>query len=391
MTRRGNSRRRNIEVILLGGLLSLSLLLESATGLSSVSVTRQQRTTVEDQLVQTAVTLPAVTSYQEATEQLISNGVCRINRVVSEEQCSLLKEYLLESLNKENEAMNLQTVPPSIPNTRLNCGSEPLLVPLNHRTDVLVPLENPLIRDTLQHLVQELGPIYEKGVQELLPKNDNVSTGTTAAENSPIQLLEAASLISQKGATHQPLHADFRRNAVNKNDRLPPRLVTFLYLQDTPTKDHGPTIFLPRTNTPQAHQQWDDCKDQARNNHDNDHYIPILSDNSNNQPPAMAATLSQGDVAIYDASVLHFGSANNVPGNTRAVFYFGVGHSPSEKESSYQCDDNLLLPPVLLEKTDPNVGFWSHETLSGYGYASSLRNKIFLDSYRQRSYSYQRQ
>jgi hypothetical protein len=36
-----------------------------------------------------------------------------------------------------------------------------------------------------------------------------------------------------------------RRDANNSDARLPPRLVVFLYLQDVPTADHGPTIFLP--------------------------------------------------------------------------------------------------------------------------------------------------
>ena len=39
---------------------------------------------------------------------------------------------------------------------------------------------------------------------------------------------------------------------------------------------------------------------------------------------ASTATLRCGDVALYDASVLHFGGANRVPGNTRVIWYIGA-------------------------------------------------------------------
>ena len=39
------------------------------------------------------------------------------------------------------------------------------------------------------------------------------------------------------------------------------------------------------------------------------------------------ATVRAGDVVVYDASVLHFGSANTVAGNDRAVFYFGISRA----------------------------------------------------------------
>ena len=56
---------------------------------------------------------------------------------------------------------------------------------------------------------------------------------------------------------------------------------------------------------------------------------PNLDPNPNPNPnpnpdQVRSATLSCGDVAMYDASVLHFGGANRVPGNTRVIWYIGA-------------------------------------------------------------------
>ena len=100
--------------------------------------------------------------------------------------------------------------------------------------------------------------------------------------------------MARPGANHQAAHCDFRRGLTTHDthlDRLPPRLVTFLYLQDTPTLRHGPTIFLPGTNTAAAHERF-------------------YSSEGAGDATAVAATLNAGDAVVYDASVLHFGSAN---------------------------------------------------------------------------------
>ena len=86
---------------------------------------------------------------------------------------------------------------------------------------------------------------------------------------------------------------------------LPPRLVTFLYLQDCPTLAHGPTAFLPGTADAEAH---------LLNEFDEEALVEFHG-------PAEVATVDAGDAVIYDASVLHFATANVVPKNDRVVFY----------------------------------------------------------------------
>jgi hypothetical protein len=87
--------------------------------------------------------------------------------------------------------------------------------------------------------------------------------------------------------------------------------VTFLYVQDTPAVNHGPTIFVPNTNNPESHASYFTAQDS--------------SSSSLDETSAKCATLCTGDAVIYDASVLHFGGAKSAPNNTRVVLYFGVG------------------------------------------------------------------
>jgi ectoine hydroxylase-related dioxygenase (phytanoyl-CoA dioxygenase family) len=110
------------------------------------------------------------------------------------------------------------------------------------------------------------------------------------------------------------------------------RLVCFVYLQDTPSAEHGATAFVPHTANAAAHGVSLNPDNTARIaplraffNGDSEG-VPVPS-------PLELATLKAGDAIIYDASVLHFGCSNEVEGNERAVFYFGV----SRKDAATQC------------------------------------------------------
>ena len=323
---------------------------------SSASATTSSSFAIEDALVEQAIPIPAAQSKQEATSHLMDAGVCRLNGALSHDDCDRIRDFVVSSLEQPPPPSSASAIPQaSIPDTRLNCGVDPILLPLNHRTDMLLPLQDHLVEETLQKLIAELGPIYNQAVPELLSTTtaqQSQSHQSQREEDGKIHLLEAASLISECGATHQQMHADFRRDLAHQASRLPPRIVTFLYLQDCPTKDHGPTMFLPQTNTPEAHEL-----------HQTQHQIPA-------DTIPMAALLSKGDVAIYDASVLHFGSANKVPENTRAVLYFGVGYGGDQTVQKRIVDEkgHSFLPPVTLGMEGPDMNrkihySWQHETL----------------------------
>jgi hypothetical protein len=326
---------------------------------------------VEQKLAEHATPLQTSPSNMDAAAQLLSSGVCRLNNVLPKSTCSKLRDYVLDLRRRqENENSPLDDLQDlrNIPGTRLRF-SEPVFVNLNKRTDILLPIEDTLVSHVLQELAEQLGSVLLEGA-ELLPGrpktgNENDETDHTMLE---LELVEAACLISDPGSTHQTLHADYRRDAPYVENRLPPRLVTFLYLQDTPTVDHGPTIFLPCTNNVelssgvQVRKRLQEAlnKEQEEEEEDPENFFDFS---------AKCASLSAGDVAIYDASVLHFGSANSIPENTRAVFYFGVGwKGAAEAVSSLSSLSLQNLHPISMVTTTPSDGDkirFSHSSIQG--------------------------
>ena len=260
---------------------------------------------MEHRLVEHATPLIASATKSAAAVQLLNEGVCRINNVLSESLCTELRNHVLKMRQDQaTEKPSFQDLR-NIPGTRLRFA-EPISVPLNQRTDLLLPIEDTIVNNVLQRLAEELGPTLQAGAEVLPgPKTRDVNG------NLELELVEAACLVAETGATHQNLHADFRRDDDNSETRLQPRLVTFLYVQDTPTVNHGPTIFVPNTNNPESHASYFTAQDS--------------SSSSLDETSAKCATLCTGDAVIYDASVLHFGGAKSAPNNTRVVLYFGVG------------------------------------------------------------------
>jgi len=301
-------------------------------------------TTLEDQLVARAVPLPPC---ENPAQSLLDSGVCRINGVIPTTTCHRVREHILSSLlhDEQQQLTDFRY----IPQTRLRF-SEPWPAPLNQRVDLLLPIEDETIGNLLQELASSVvGTTLAQVADQILPSTNNNDETTTT---SSLELVEVACLVSYPGATHQVTHADFHRHWPNasktttttqqqQQDRLPSRLVTFLYLQDTPTTAHGPTLFLPGTNNPASHEQ----------------FYGNGATTATTTATVHAATLQTGDCAVYDASLLHFGSANSVPDNTRAVFYFGValGSGSSEPKSrentmakSSSQQQLTTLPPIRL-------------------------------------------
>lgn len=298
---------------------------------------------IEHILAKNAIPLKPVEVYSAAA-QLKEVGVCRINNIISVATCHPLRDRILSMRQGPMKDMR------NIVGTRLRFD-EPMMVPLNERTDILLPIEDSHINEVLTELMEKLGGVLEEAAR-ILP-------GSTAEETyQKLELVEVGCLVSKPGATHQSLHADFRRDANNSDARLPPRLVVFLYLQDVPTADHGPTIFLPGTNNKESHQSHHTYKD-----------LDLES-------TVNCATLNCGDVAIYDASLLHFGSSNSVPENIRAVMYFGVGLSGAAAlcasgGGSVKLDN---LAPVSVRRGVDGKRYLSHESIKGMARPCQVRD-----------------
>ena len=116
---------------------------------------------------------------------------------------------------------------------------------------------------------------------------------------------------------------------------MPPRLVTFVYLQDCPTAAHGPTAFLPGSASAEAHLIRAVGDDEA-----------LLEAYG----AAHVATVRAGDAVTYDASVLHFGTANAVEGNDRMVLYFSVARAGAAAASFAVAGEES---PEGLDAVDP--------------------------------------
>jgi hypothetical protein len=306
-------------------LLTISLICFPSTNALSISI--------EQTLAKNAIPLKPV-DINSAAAQLKDVGVCRINGILSDTTCIPLRDRILSMSQGPMKDMR------NIVGTRLRFD-EPVLVPLNERTDILLPIEDLKINEVLTELMEKLGGLLEEAAV-ILP-------GSYAEETfQKLELIEVGCLVSKPGSTHQSLHADFRRDADNPDARLPPRIVAFLYLQDVPTADHGPTIFLPSTNNKESHESYH-------------------SDKALDLESVKCATLNCGDMAIYDASLLHFGSSNSVPGNIRAVMYFGVGLKGAAALCASGGGSVALenLEPVSVMTGEDGKRYLSHESIKG--------------------------
>jgi hypothetical protein len=318
---------------LAAAILVCLLCFPSASALSS---------SIEHRLAKNAIPIKAV-GIHSAAAQLIDVGVCRIDGVLSKTTCNQVRDSILSM--REGPMTDMR----NILGTRLRFD-EPVIVPLGKRNDILLPIEDSKLNEVLTELMEKLGGILEEAA-EILP-------GSAAGETfQKLELVEVGCLVSEPGSTHQSLHADFRRDVNNPNARLPPRLVTFIYLQDVPTSDHGPTIFLPSTNNKESHRSYH-------------------SEDSLDRESVHSATLNCGDVAIYDASLLHFGSANSIPGNTRAVLYFGVGLKDAAALCASGGDFAALenLEPISVMTGVDGKRYLSHSSIKGM--AARLDNQV---------------
>lgn len=157
-----------------------------------------------------------------------------------------------------------------------------------------------------------------------------IKSSASSITKSPV-LYELSSLISDPGSNRQTIHPD---NPIQTLKHDVPVLYTcFIALQDV-TADMGPTVWLPKTNTKEYHEQFFDTNPNLQNQNN------VNEDNNNESPkdrllrthtPTYLGTLKKGDCAIYDSRVLHCGSANikvqdDNEDNSRIIFYFSIRH-----------------------------------------------------------------
>ena len=306
---------------------------------------------IEDQLIRKATPLVAAPTPAATSEMLLRHGVARFNGVLDALQCEALKSHMFGLRGAaEDPTMQRWNVWMGASDSRYVPGSRIRFTSVleeqltAERSDVMLPLEDALVADALRTAASKLRRTLWEGSAALPADFNGVASRNGASDGEmeslrEIEMVECGALLAMPGASHQALHADYRRDNVlmvdaadvggfrpllqlseaataSKRPDMPPRLVVFLYLQDVDTKEHGPTVFLPGTANGDAHSK-------------------VLHSDGTVQPGSLdehdtipwMATVKAGDAVIYDASVLHYGSANTVEGNDRAVFYFGISRA----------------------------------------------------------------
>ena len=87
-------------------------------------------------------------------------------------------------------------------------------------------------------------------LRQILAKTcGNRNMGGSSSDEKQIELLELAALVSDPQSSRQPVHPDtnYRQNLC--------AVTTFIALQNV-TEAMGPTLFIPETNTLEAHKSF---------------------------------------------------------------------------------------------------------------------------------------
>jgi len=202
---------------------------------------------------------------------LAENGVSGVKAILKKETSDEMLKYVNDAIEKENDK---GTNNPNFGNVYSR----------KNRFDYKVDLRNPVVKKALQEACASLKEIIEK----------------TCGKDA--ELLELAALISDPESSRQPIHPDtnYRPNLT--------AVTTFVALQDV-TEQMGPTLFIPKTNTSEAHTSFKENLEIAG---------PSLA------KPNVLAIMNKGDCSLFDSRLLHCGLENK-SAKRRILFYFTFG------------------------------------------------------------------
>jgi len=220
-----------------------------------------------------------------AARTLFQDGVVQLDGILSDSTASFLREDILERRAAAHAA-----VESAGDEWRKHFADVLLKGNQNQRCDLLLPLKGN----------QKL----QLALHELLTSKSNLLPATFMAAlggNDDATLYELSALISEPGSSRQPVHPD------NPHQLEPPLFTVFVALQDI-TEDMGPTSFIPRSHTAEAHAAFND--------------VPQGRDDLLRTRKSVVARLKAGDASLFDSRTLHCGGANDKDlGETRVLLY----------------------------------------------------------------------
>ena len=219
-------------------------------------------------------------------QDLLNNGVARVNSIVSKDACRELRAEVEKWLAVEDASPDDARF---VPGTRLSLSTPMRLSFAGSRADLLLPIEEPVVSN-----------VAMKAIRACL---DGVEKARTLLEGTgPLEVVELGALTASIGATHQSLHSDTWGG-------IPNRIVLFVALDDVEDGDAGATVFADRSG---------DIK--------------------------RSAPFSIGDVIAYDASLLHFGAQKTSGVKDRALLYCALAPAPDVETQ----DDLIKKSPALV-------------------------------------------
>jgi hypothetical protein len=241
---------------------------------------------------------------------VLQDGVARINGCLSPETSSDLLAYIHQQLVDSIEEVQSQEGGVAERDRFADVLGK------RKRWDLLLPLEeSPAVMQVLAELFREQGTDLSGAIEAIVGKD--------------ARLYELSALISDPGSERQALHPDFPFQ-----DTLPPALTCFVALQDIDAT-MGPTTFLPKSSTPEHHQE---LKDRLWDSHSRRGLLASA--------PNKLSTLGNTDCSLYNPMTLHCGGANRSD-KRRVLFYFSFMNPAIGAETM---TEGASLRPELIER-----------------------------------------
>ena len=301
---------------------------------------------------------------------LQTDGVIRINNVLSSDICQECSHYINQTLLEQDSSSTTTNV----------CSDKNVILFGNvfardNRYDMyLHPFRDKLISNILSVLLHPkhstLGQLFQMQLQQQTPLEQQAETEAETQGNTSIHIVkdidksttanvsdchvsdcrvsrssptgssnefidaefhELSSLISDPGSMAQPLHPDSPYYPV-----YAPLWTVFIALQDV-TPNMGGTVCIPHTHTEAFHQLL--C--QNGSNHQN--IKSVLRQSEKYQ--YYRADLNIGDCIVMDSRTFHFGGANHVSSDTRRTLLYFTIRNPYHQSRGYP-DCNSLYPDL---------------------------------------------
>lgn len=245
---------------------------------------------------------------QPLATALQTDGVIRIDNVLSDSSADALREYLIDLRARGTEDVESGKIKDSqerFADVLLNQNRCDLKIPLGPSPvntalhELLAKEESSIVRDLMEYVFESYGGIGKDA-----------------------ELWELNCFMSNSGARRQLVHADvvsLEPVVGLMNEQEPIVLTCFVALQDIDAT-MGPTVWMPGTHTLHAHNQFFETKKDGTSTPTSS-YSP--KDTILQSSKSVLGTIPKGACVLFDPRVLHCAGANTCSDHdkTRALFY----------------------------------------------------------------------